>query len=59
MHQRQTAAEEKIINANNLGAFNQSSINRRIANHSCIGTIIDDADYTVTSSLAKANVFNK
>ena len=56
LHQRLTAVEEKIINANNIGAFYRF-VNRRIANRSNIGVIIDDAGHTLATSDGKANVF--
>jgi len=48
----QTAAEENIITANNLGAFYRF-VNRHITNHFHMLSLT-----TLTDSSAKANVFN-
>ena len=57
LQSRQISAEENIIVANNLGAFYRF-INKRIANRSNIGPIINANGQILTDSTAKANVFN-
>jgi len=57
LQSRQITAEENIIMANNLGAFYRF-INKRIANRSNIGPIINASGQTLMDSTAKANVFN-
>ena len=53
----QASAEVKIIDANNLGAFYRF-VNKRIANRSSIGVIVDGNSRFVTDSAEKANLFN-
>jgi len=54
----QTAKEQRIIHANDLGTFYPFVI-QHISNCSSVDAVIDDEGTVLTYSLDKANVFNQ
>ena len=60
VHARQITAEERVIASDNLGTFYRF-VNKRVANRSNVGVIIQDTGHILylSGSLDKANAFNK
>ena len=52
------AKEEKILNANNLGAF-YKFVNGKLSNSNGVAPLIDSTGTLLTSDIDKANLFNE
>ena len=57
VHHDELLAEERVITANNIGAF-YNYVYRRTTNHCGIGVIMDKNGSPITNDQAKANAFN-